>query len=324
MKDVSELKYPMSEYKKSRKWTAQDIPLQTGRVAIVTGANSGLGFYTTKALAKKGARIIMACRNLERGEEARQKILRMSPAQTPEVWHLDLASLKSVEEFSLKFKSSFKGLDLLINNAGLMAIPYGKTRNGFEMQFGVNYLGHFALTSHMWPLLTDTAFARIVNVSSQAHRMGSIRFDDPHWEKEYSKWGAYGMSKLSNLLFTIELARRLKASSSDMITAAAHPGWAATELQAKGAKMKGSRLGAGPFNLANSILAQSAERGALPSLYAATANDVKSGEYYGPDGFLRMAGWPSLDRPSAKRVNKDVAGRLWELSEQLTGLNIPV
>lgn len=324
MKDVSEWKYPMSEHKKSGKWTEQDIPLQTGRVAIVTGANSGLGFYTTKALAKKGARIIMACRNLEKGEEARQKILQMSPAFAPEVWHLDLASLKSVEEFSLKFKSSFQSLDLLINNAGLMAIPYGKTSEGFEMQFGVNYLGHFALTSHMWPLLIDTAFARVVNVSSLAHRMGSIRFEDPHWEKNYSKWGAYGMSKLSNLLFTIELARRLKASSSDMITAAAHPGWAATELQSKGAKMKGSRFEAGTFNLANSVLAQSAERGALPSLYAATAKDVKSGGYYGPDGFLRMTGWPSLDHPSTKRANKDVAGKLWELSEQLTGLNIPV
>jgi NAD(P)-dependent dehydrogenase (short-subunit alcohol dehydrogenase family) len=275
-------------------------------------------------LAKKGARVIMACRNLEKGEEARQKILQMSPAQTPEVWHLDLSNLKSVEEFSLKYKSSFKSLDLLINNAGLMAIPHALTKDGFEMQFGVNYLGHFALTSHMWPLLLESTYARIVNVSSLAHRIGSIRFDDPHWEKDYSKWGAYGMSKLANLLFTIELGRRLNTSSVDMITAAAHPGYANTELQAKGAKMKGSRLGAGSFNLVNRIVAQSAEKGALPSLFAATATDVEQGGYYGPDGFLRLTGWPSPDRPSKKRADEKVADKLWELSEQLTGLNIPV
>ncbi len=314
----------MSEHKKRGKWTALDIPSQAGRVAIVTGANSGLGFHTTMGLAKKGARVIMACRNLEKGEEARQKILQMSPAQTPEVWHLDLSNLKSVEEFSLKYKSSFKSLDLLINNAGLMAIPHALTKDGFEMQFGVNYLGHFALTSHMWPLLLESTYARIVNVSSLAHRIGSIRFDDPHWEKDYSKWGAYGMSKLANLLFTIELGRRLNTSSVDMITAAAHPGYANTELQAKGAKMKGSRLGAGSFNLVNRIVAQSAEKGALPSLFAATATDVEQGGYYGPDGFLRLAGWPSPDRPSEKRADEKVADKLWELSEQLTGLNIPV
>jgi NAD(P)-dependent dehydrogenase (short-subunit alcohol dehydrogenase family) len=314
----------MSKHKNKRRWSAQDIPCQADRLAIVTGANSGLGFHTTKALANNGARIIMACRNLEKGEKARQKILEMNPAHAPEVWHLDLASLKSVEEFSLKFISSFKGLDLLINNAGLMAIPYGKTRDGFEMQFGVNYLGHFALTSHMWPLLTDTAHSRVVNVSSLAHRIGNIRFEDPHWEKDYSKWGAYGMSKLSNLLFTIELASRLKASAFDIIAAAAHPGYADTELQAKGAKMKGSRLGADSFNLINRMVAQSAEKGALPSLYAATADDVKQGGYYGPDGFMRLKGWPSPDNPSKKRVDKQVAVRLWELSEQLTGRNIPI
>ncbi len=314
----------MSEHKKRGKWTALDIPSQAGRVAIVTGANSGLGFHTTKGLVKKGARVIMACRNLEKGEEARQKIIQMSPAQTPEVWHLDLSSLKSVEEFSLKYKSSFKSLDLLINNAGLMAIPHALTTDGFEMQFGVNYLGHFALTSHMWPLLLESTYARIVNVSSLAHRIGSIRFDDPHWEKDYSKWGAYGMSKLANLLFTIELGRRLNTSSIDMIAAAAHPGYANTELQAKGAKMKGSRLGASSFNLVNRIVAQSAEKGALPSLFAATAEDVEQGGYYGPDGLLRLTGWPSPDRPSEKRTDEKVADKLWEMSEQLTGLNIPI
>jgi NAD(P)-dependent dehydrogenase (short-subunit alcohol dehydrogenase family) len=154
--------------------------------------------------------------------------------------------------------------------------------------------------------------------------MGSIRFDDPQWEQGYSKWGAYGMSKLSNLLFTIELGRRLKASTLDVIAAAAHPGWAATEIQAKGAKMKGSRIEAGMFNLANRVLAQSAEMGALPSLYAATAEDVEQGGYYGPDGFMRMTGWPALDRPSEKRVNDQLGRKLWDLSEELCGLKIPI
>jgi NAD(P)-dependent dehydrogenase (short-subunit alcohol dehydrogenase family) len=211
-------------------------------------------------------------------------------------------------------------LDLLINNAGLMAIPYARTAEGFEMQFGVNHLGHFALTAQLWPVLSGTKGSRLVQVASLAHRFGKINFEDLHWEQGYKKWKAYGMSKLANLLFVMELVRRLEKNGSEVTVAAAHPGWAATELQAKGARMKGNGLGAVSMNLVNKLLAQPGEQGALPSLYAATAEGVDQGDYYGPDGWMRMRGWPSQDSPSNKLLNNAVAARLWEVSEYLTGL----
>jgi len=283
------------------KWTEADIPLQTGRIAVVTGANSGLGFYTSMALAGKGARVIMACRNLEKGEAARQRILARAPELEPELWELDLSSLSSVRFFSEKLLSTHGGPDLLFNNAGLMAIPYYKTSDGFEMQFGVNHLAHFALSALLWSDIKDKPGARIVSVSSIAHRFGKIRFEDIHWDRGYSKWGAYGMSKLSNLLFTIELARRLKESDSPVISAAAHPGWASTSLQAKSMIMAGAKGKARLFELANTVFAQSGEMGALPSLYAATAPDVESGSFYGPSGYLKMKGWPALEVPNQKK-----------------------
>jgi len=273
-------------------WSTDDIPLQAGKIAVVTGANSGLGYHTARALALKGSRVIMACRSLEKGEVARQQILALNPEVEPEVWHLDLASLKSVRAFAEKFNVASESLDLLINNAGLMAIPYGKTEEGFEMQFGVNHLGHFALSAHLWLPLSLTPGSRIIQVSSLAHKFGQIRFEDIHWSRKYSKWGAYGMSKLAGLLFIHELAARIGRSKSKVIAAAAHPGYANTELQAKGAKMRGSKIGAGSFNLANRLVAQSAASGALPILYAATAQDVTRGAYYGPNGFLRLWGLP--------------------------------
>ena len=302
-------------------WSTDDIPLQAGRIAVVTGANSGLGYHTARALALKGSRVIMACRSLEKGEVARQQILALNPEVEPEVWHLDLASLKSVRAFAEKFNAASESLDLLINNAGLMAIPYGKTEEGFEMQFGVNHLGHFVLSAHLWLPLSLTPGSRIVQVSSLAHKFGKIRFEDIHWSRKYSKWGAYGMSKLAGLLFIHELAARIGRSKSKVIAAAAHPGYANTELQAKGAKMRGSKIGAGSFNLANRLVAQSAASGALPILYAATAQDVKQGAYYGPNGFLRLWGGPALDQPSEKRMADGVAEELWSVSESLTGTN---
>lgn len=201
-----------------------------------------------------------------------------------------------------------------------MAIPYAKSVDGFEMQFGVNHLGHFALTTRLWSLLRETATSRIVNVSSAAHHMGRIRFKDIHWENRYRKWGAYSMSKLSNLLFTKELSRRISSNGNSVTVVSAHPGYSNTELQTKGAIMRGSKLGARSFRMANWLVAQSAEKGALPSLYAATAEGVDQGDYYGPGGFMRMKGWPALDRPNSKRVTDNVARELWELSESLTGL----
>lgn len=302
-------------------WSTDDIPLLEGRIAVVTGANSGLGYHTAQALALKGARVIMACRSLEKGEVARQQILALNPEVEPEVWHLDLASLLSVRAFADKFNVASERLDLLINNAGLMAIPYGRTEEGFEMQFGVNHLGHFALSAQLWLPLSLTPGSRIVQVSSLAHKFGKIRFEDIHWSRKYSKWGAYGMSKLAGLLFIRELAARIGRSESKVIAAAAHPGYANTELQAKGAKMRGSKIGAGSFNLANRLVAQSAASGALPTLYAATAQDVTLGAYYGPSGFLHLWGRPSLDQPSEKRMEDGVAEELWSISESLTGID---
>ncbi len=303
---------------RKKKWTVDDIPQQDGKIAVVTGANSGLGFYTTRALATKGAKVIMACRNLEKGEMARQKIMNEGGKVEPEVWHLDLASLELVKQFALKFTAKYEKLDLLINNAGLMAIPYDRTEDNFEMQFGVNHLAHFALTARLWPLLSKTEGSRVVQVSSLAHYIGEIRFDDIHWEKGYKKWGAYGMSKLANLLFVRELANRVAKTSIELTVAAAHPGYADTELQAKSARMEGKELGAKAMYLINKVLAQSGEMGALPSLFAATADGVEQGAYFGPGGLLKMQGSPVPDSPSKLLVNNEVSGQLWELSERLT------
>lgn len=303
---------------RKKKWTVDDIPQQGGKIAVVTGANSGLGYYTTRALADKGTRVIMACRNLEKGEMARQRIIKEGVAVEPELWHLDLASLASVKEFALKYIAAHENLDLLINNAGLMAIPYHRTEDGHEMQFGVNHLGHFALTAKLWPLLSNTEGARVIQVSSLAHLIGKMNFEDINWEQSYKKWGAYGRSKLANLLFVRELANRVTETGSGVTVAAAHPGWADTELQAKSAKMEGKRLGAIAMNLINKVLAQSGEMGALPSLYAATADGVEQGAFFGPGGFMKMQGWPVTDYPSKKLVTNEVATQLWDVSEALT------
>ncbi len=308
--------------KRSTPWTIQDIPSQEGRIAVITGANSGLGYHTTLGLSERGARVIMACRNLEKGEKARTLIEQSHPAVLPEVWELDLANLSSVEAFAVRYSGRFRKLDLLINNAGLMAIPYHRTRDGFEMQFGVNHLGHFALTARLWPLLLHTPRARIVNVSSAAHHLGKIRYHDIHWERGYRKWRAYGMSKLANLLFTMELTRKLDTGEDGPIAVSAHPGYANTELQAKGFAMRGSRIGAGAFNLVNKLVAQPARMGALPILYAATAGGVLPGAYFGPGGPMRLHGYPVPDRPNSKLVTPQEARRLWELSESLTGLTM--
>lgn len=307
-----------------KNWSADNIPNQKGRIAVVTGANSGLGYHTTMALALKGAKVIMACRSLEKGELARQQILAMNPDVELEVWHLDLASLLSVRTFTDRFHAYSDRLDLLINNAGLMAIPENRTEEGFEMQFGVNYLSHFALTAQLWQPLSSTPGSRIIQVSSLAHKFGSIRFEDIHWKRKYSKWGAYGMSKLAGLLFIHELAGRISSAKSGVIAAAAHPGYASTELQAKGARMKGKWLGAALFNLANGLIAQSAAMGALPTLYAATAEDVSQGAYYGPRGFMRLWGRPALDEPDRKQISDEVAEKLWRVSESLCGTDFKV
>lgn len=308
--------------RKKNRWTVADVPFQEGKIAVVTGANSGLGFHIAHILSARGARVVMACRNLEKGDVARQRIDESAPPVSPEVRELDLGDLSSVKAFADGISGSFPSVDLLINNAGLMAIPYHRTADGFEMQFGVNHLGHFALTGRLLPLLRSSGEARVVNVSSAAHRLGRIRYEDIHWERRYRKWRAYGMSKLANLLFTLELDRRFRKEQGGMIAVAAHPGYAATELQAKGALMAGSGWRAGAFQLANSLVAQPAWMGALPVLYAATAPGVEGGAYFGPGGWLRMRGYPAPDRPAGRLVTAGEAKKLWELSESLTGMTV--
>lgn len=304
------------------KWTEADIPAQEGRMIIVTGANSGLGYYTALALAGKGARVIMACRSLERGEEARQKVLATQPDHEPELRELDLSSIVSVRSFAEGIRTTYGALDVLINNAGVMAVPYKKTSEGFEMQFGVNHLGHFALTALLWPILSENKGARIVNVSSLAHKTGKIRFEDIHWEESYKKWGAYGMSKLANLLFTFELNRL--NTNGDVLVASAHPGYADTSLVAKGLLMNASKGSLGLMDRINKTLGQSGEMGALPSLFAASNPGVEPGAYYGPSGFMRMRGWPAIENPDPNRVTPEAAAKLWELSQELTGIHFPI
>lgn len=304
----------------NKKWTYNDIPSQEGRLAIVTGANSGLGYYTAKGLAGKGCEVIMACRNARKASDAKKSLLKEKPELKLEVMELDLADLDSVRSFAVKFREKYNKLDLLINNAGLMAIPRRMTKDGFEMQFGVNHLGHFALTSHLFDLLKATDGSRIVNVSSAAHKMGKIRFEDINWEKSYQKWSAYGMSKLANIHFTYELADRISSAAMDVKVLAAHPGYSDSSLIEKGAEMNGRKIMVKAGKFANRIFAQSTAMGALPTLYAATSPDAQHLGYYGPGGMGEMRGYPQRVYPSSKKLSKDVQEQLWDLSESMTGI----
>ena len=302
-------------------WKADDLPDLTGRTFVVTGANSGLGYEATRALARKGARVVMACRDPARAQAALDEIRAQVPDSGVEAMQLDLADLASVRRFAEAFLSRHDTLHGLCNNAGVMALPFRKTADGFEMQFGTNHLGHFALTGLLLEALLHTPGARVVNQSSTAHKVGRLDFDDLHWERRrYSKWRAYGQSKLSNLLFTYELQRRLEARRAQVIAAACHPGYAATNLQGAGPRMLGSRLRERGMQLANRIFSQSAEMGALPLIYAATAPQLQGGEYIGPDGFAESRGYPKQVRSSPRSYDTGAAARLWAASEKLTGV----
>ncbi|MEU6703117.1 oxidoreductase [Streptomyces wuyuanensis] len=298
-------------------WTTHDIPDQSGRTAVVTGANSGIGLVTARELARRGARVLLACRSEERGRAAEELVRREVPGADVEFAPLDLADLSSVRRFAESY--SPETLDLLVNNAGVMALPYGRTADGFETQFGINHLGHFALTGLLAGRLLKTPGARVVTVSSGMHALADVDMDDLNGERRYRRWVAYGRSKTANLLFTHELARRLRAAGSDVVAAAAHPGYAATNLQTAGARLEGRRTAERIAALGNRLLAQPAEAGALPTLYAATAPGVRPDTFTGP----RLMGWRGAPAPSrrAKRTLDDVAGeRLWAASEQLTGV----
>lgn len=301
-------------------WTKNDIPNLGGRRAVVTGANSGIGFEAALGLAEKGAHVVLACRSRARADEAAAAIRARAPGADLDIVALDLSHLASVRAFADDLRRRHERLDLLVNNAGVMALPYRKTADGFEMQFGTNHLGHFALTGLLFDLLLATPGARVVNVSSHMHRVGRIRFDDLHWERGYGKWRAYGQSKVANLLFSHGLHRRLRAAGAGAIVASCHPGYAATHLQAAGPEMEGAKLTVRITDLGNRLFAQSAAMGALPTLYAATAPGVRCGDYVGPGGLLGMAGHPQKVGRTRYARRDDVAERLWQESERLTGV----
>ena len=281
----------------------------------MTGANSGLGLHTSIALARKGARVLMACRDAERARRALERVHVAAPGAEVELVTLDLASLSSIQSAAEDVASRVDGLDVLVDNAGVMATPKTTTADGFEMQLGTNHLGHFALTGRLLPLLLAASAPRVVIVSSAAHRMGTIDFDDLQSERSYQRWGAYGQSKLANLLFARELGRRCPA----LLVAAAHPGYAATHLQ----NGHGSRLLAGFMQIGNAVLAQSDEAGAMPSVYAATMPDVRTGDYWGPS-FAELRGAPKRVGRSRAADDDVTARRLWERSEELTGVTYAV
>ena len=298
------------------KWSSADIPSQAGRVAVVTGANSGLGLITARELARAGATVVLACRAPARAASAVEAILASVPHAALDVWQLDLADLASVRDFADGIATSYDHLDLLVNNAGVMAVAQGRTADGFELQFGTNHLGHFALTGRLLELLGAASAPRVVTVASGAHRMGRMNFDDLMGERNYRRWGAYGQAKLSNLLFAFELQRRATAAGAALLSLAAHPGYASTNLQSH----TSSAIEKGVMSVLNRVVAQSDEMGALPSLYAATA-DVPGGSYIGPDGLAEGRGHPTIVSSSRAARDEQAAQRLWEISEQLTGVS---
>jgi NAD(P)-dependent dehydrogenase (short-subunit alcohol dehydrogenase family) len=305
-------------------WTHADVPDQSGRIAVVTGANSGIGLEAAKTLAGAGAHVVLACRDAAKAEAAAAELRAAAPRASLELLPLDLASLASVRDFAKAFADRHARLDLLINNAGVMAIPRRLTADGFEMQLGTNHLGHFALTGLLLPRLLAAPGARVVTVSSTAHRGGRLFWDDLHGERRYQRWLHYGQSKLANLLFCYELDRRLRAAGLPLLSAACHPGYSATNLQFVGARMDGSRSMERLMGWANRVFSQDARMGALPTLYAATAPDVQGGDYYGPDRMFETRGHPKKVGSSTRSRDAESARRLWELSERATGVRYEI
>jgi NAD(P)-dependent dehydrogenase (short-subunit alcohol dehydrogenase family) len=306
----------------SESWTVDDMPSLTGRTALVTGANSGIGKQAAIALAGAGATVLLGCRDPKKAAVAMSDILDEHPDAEIEPLPIDLSDLEIVAEAAEHVLGRVRPLDLLINNAGVMAPPHMKTEQGFELQFGTNHLGHFALTGILLPKILASDAGRVVTVSSMAHRQGRMDFDDLNWEESYSRWPAYGRSKLANLLFAFELDRRLKAHGETTLSVACHPGYAATNLQTSGP-------GEGIFGIVlkplgmigNLLLAQSDEMGALPTLYAATSDDVEGGDFIGPDGIGGARGHPKKVGCSSEARDEEDARRLWDVSVEMTGVD---
>ncbi|MFC6974776.1 oxidoreductase [Halomicroarcula sp. GCM10025709] len=307
-------------------WSVAEMPSLDGDTVVVTGANSGLGFEGTKAFARKGATVVMACRSVDRGEDAAAEIRRSIADADLDVRQCDLASLSSVAGFTEGVRDEYGGVDILCNNAGVMAIPRQETEDGFETQLGVNHLGHFALTARLWPALrASDGEARVVTQSSGAHEMGEMDFSDLMSERSYGRWAAYGRSKLANLLFAYELQDRIDDNGVDDVrSVACHPGYADTNLQFRGPQEMGSNVRLAGMKVANALLGQSAKQGALPMLYAATADGIIGGEYVGPDGLLGMRGAPEFQQSNEASRDEDDAAELWSVSEELTGVEFDV
>ncbi|PND59671.1 short-chain dehydrogenase [Mycobacterium sp. ENV421] len=305
----------------AQKWTEADVPDQSGRIAIVTGSNTGLGFDTARVLAQHGAQVVMAVRDTAKGDAAAAEIRRAAPGAEVTVHKLDLGSLASVREAAAELGSAYPRIDLLINNAGVMYPPKQTTADGFELQFGTNHLGHFALTGLLLNNLLGVDGSRVVVVASVAHNIrAKIAFDDLQWERRrYERVASYGQSKLANLMFAYELQRRLAAADAKTIAVAAHPGVSDTELirHVPGSSLPGVKLISG-------LLLNSAEMGALATLRAATDPSVTGGQYYGPDGFRELRGHPKLVSSSNQSHDRNVQQRLWAVSEELTGVKFPV
>lgn len=300
-------------------WTQEDMPDLTGHVAVVTGANSGLGLETTKELARHGATVVMAVRNLAKGEKARAEILQDVPHADLELMKLDNADLRSVRAFAEAFKAQYERLDILCNNAGLMAIPRQETADGFEMQLGVNHLAHFALTGLLLDVIKNTPGARIHNVTSTANFAGAIDFDDLMGEQNYSRWGAYGQSKLANVFFTFELDKRLRSAGLGVMANVSHPGLVIGNLQANSVEQSGTNIEALIYRVARPILARDVSQGVQPMLYAMTAADAKSGVLYGPK-YIHHLGPVAETRANKSAYDAQALQRFWEVSEELTGI----
>lgn len=309
-----------SNDQKNRKWSVSDIPDQSGRTVVVTGANTGIGYHTAAELAFRGAHVVLAVRNLEKGNTALARIIAVKPDADITLQELDLGSLASIRRAAQALRASYPRIDLLINNAGVMWTPKQVTEDGFELQFGTNHLGHFALTGLLLDHLLPVRGSRVVTVSSLGHRLrAAIHFDDLQWERSYSRVGAYGQSKLANLLFTYELQRRLADAAAPTLAVAAHPGGSNTDL---------SRNLPGIVQPIKAVLApllfQGPQSGAWPTLRAATDPTVEGGQYYGPDGLGEQRGRPKLVQSSAQSHDAELQRRLWDVSEELTGVKFPV
>ena len=295
----------------NKNWTTQNIPNQEDKVVIITGATSGLGKEAAKVFSEKGATVIMPVRNVDKAKLVREEILNLNPNAKIDIKSLDLSSLNSIKLLAEEISKSYKQLDILINNAGIMYCPYSKTKDGFEMQMGTNHLGPYALTAQLMPLLMKTANSRIVNTASLAHLTGNIDFEDINWEnRKYKTMQAYADSKIANLYFHYELAKKLKGQKNAPLIIAAHPGWTKTELDRH----------IGIVGIISSIIGQKAEMGVLPTLRAAIDPDAINGDYFGPDGFREMRGNPIKVKSNAMSLNAQKAEQLWAISEKLTGI----